>query len=139
MRLVETRDRLDEHRPGDTLSRELRREVFRTKGPADGSQLFAGQPRIGGSGRVPEMVMRIDAWIRAAHRARDSIDGDAPPPGRDVRPSDWTSRPLEAIEDHIEAVLELVRVVVAGLHGVLGDEVGQVLVLTGREGREHGL
>ncbi len=33
---------------------------------------------------------------------------------------------LEAIENHIESPLELVSVVVSGLHGVLGDERGQV-------------
>ncbi len=40
-------------------------------------------------------------------------------------------RPLEAVEDKVEAVLELVPVVVAGLHGMFGDELDEIGVLIG--------
>ena len=49
------------------------------------------------------------------------------------------SPPLDAVEDQVESALELVAEVVAGLHGVLGDEVDQVRVGAGRERREHRL
>jgi hypothetical protein len=38
-------------------------------------------------------------------------------------------RPRETVEDDIEAVLELVPIVVTGFHRDFGDEVGQVGVL----------
>ena len=46
------------------------------------------------------------------------------------------SKPLEAVEDQIQPELELIRVVVAGLHGVLDDHLGEIGVLVGTEPTE---
>src|SRR5260370_35728168 len=50
-----------------------------------------------------------------------------------LSPSGSVSEPLEAVEDQIEPELELFRVVVAGLHGVLDDHLGEMRVLGGGE------
>ena len=44
---------------------------------------------------------------------------------------------LEAFQDEVEPVLELVAVVVSGLHGVLGDEGGEVRIRVDRKRLEH--
>src|SRR5881409_3178020 len=47
--------------------------------------------------------------------------------------------PLKPVEDQVEAILELVPVVVAGLHDVLSEELDEVGVLIDGERLEHGL
>jgi hypothetical protein len=77
----------------------------------------------------------------ARPRARRSVSED--PAG--VRPRSCAlngfrdSTHVEAVEDDIEPVLELIAVVVAGLHDVLREELDQVRVLVDGERLEHGL
>src|ERR1700680_1145288 len=52
----------------------------------------------------------------------------------------WSSPlPVEAVEDQIEPKLELLRVVIAGLHDVLGGQLGEVGELGRRELTEEDL
>ena len=50
---------------------------------------------------------------------------------RGLTPSGRVSESLEAIEDQIQPELELVRVGVAGLHGVLDDHLDEIRVRVG--------
>ena len=87
------------------------------RGPVE---LPGGQPHWG--------ILGLSSGFRQVRGARDLA---------------WNSGrvpiPLETVEDQIEAVLEFVAVVVAGLHGVLGDELDEVRVLVHGERLEHAL
>ena len=49
------------------------------------------------------------------------------------------SRPLQAVEDQVEPVFELVAVLVSGLHGVFGDELDEIRVRVDGKRLEHRL
>src|SRR3954465_5119642 len=62
-----------------------------------------------------------------------------PPAGTLVEPggSGCPECPVEAVEDQVQAVLELVPVVVAGPQDVFDGQLGEVRELTGGHPREH--
>ena len=93
-----------------TVSRSSR---SRSTGPS-GGRLRWPTPTVTGS-RSTRRISRSSGRPSGAERAR--------------RGSSIRSRTgLEAVEDGVEPLVELVRVVVAGLHRVLGDELGEVRV-----------
>ena len=57
-----------------------------------------------------------------------------PAPHRDRPMSGRAPHPLEAVEDDIEAVLELVPEVVAGLHDVFGEHLDEIGVFVKGKG-----
>src|SRR5215213_6176416 len=78
-----------------------------------------------------------------SHRTIQSPPSDTTPflsPASSARSGPWSGGlpgPCDAVQDQIETVVELVSVVVTGLHGMFCDELDEVGVLVGGERFEH--
>jgi len=99
--------------------------------------------RAGHPGSLVVLTAPTARWPAAVARprARRSLSEDR----AGVRPRSCAlngfrdSTHVEAVEDDIEPVFELIAVVVAGHHDVLREELDQVRVLVDRKRLEHGL